>query len=233
MSSELPDLSGIGTSLIGREIEHVEDPEKVKERMNARVEDGAAEGLVVIGGIVGDRSIEGLRMCLLLRPKIAPGQASVLPLISALCISKAVSTSAFIETGTVWPGNVVMEEEIAATVVHEASSREDDLEYVVLDMKIDPSGSISRDLKVDAFSFLKDLLIFLDMHYVSVKEGEIEQLLDKWTERCSMIGEKVRIRTSDGSVSGTVLGIDQTGGLVIKDHQEMKRVDMEQFAGFV
>jgi BirA family transcriptional regulator, biotin operon repressor / biotin---[acetyl-CoA-carboxylase] ligase len=245
-------LSGISTSLIGRDVEFFSEVTSTNILAKERAEDGCKEGLVIIsskqtgGKGRSNRTFVspdgGLYLSVVLRPDQELSNMSILPLLAGLAVSKAISTTVLRESSLKWPNDVLMGGKKVCGILVESGVKGDKLEYVVIGIGINVNITMDQfpaelqekasTLKeiigddVDLVELLRDLIYFLEILYGRFIEGEIDHILEKWSERSSTLGKQVRIQTSGGSMEGKALGVDQTGALMLKIDGSLHRIDV-------
>jgi BirA family biotin operon repressor/biotin-[acetyl-CoA-carboxylase] ligase len=244
-------LEDLGTIIVGTSCEYHDVLVSTNDLVKERADTGAREGLVVVSGSQTkgrgrqNRSFSsppgGLYLSILLRPDIGPDAVSALPLIMGLAVSKAISTSAGIESELKWPNDVNIKGKKVCGILVESSVKGDRVEHVIIGIGINanttpsdlPNGirGTATTIRTEAgreislVDLLRDLVCFLDMHYTKFISGGTEDLLDQWSERSTTLGKEVRIVSSGVTFSGKALGIDQTGALMIETQGELRRVD--------
>ncbi len=211
---------------------------------------GGEEGTVVVSnkqtegmGRSGRRwesSEGGLYLSVVLRPNTGREEVSILPLISSLALSKAISTTYLIETSVKWPNDVLIGGKKTAGILTQTSMKDDEMEYVIIGMGINvnnPIKELPHDIRrkstslseatgkdQDRGELLRNLLTFLDLHYQGFLQGGGPQLLEEWSDRCETIGRAVRIQMIDDTIRGSALGIDETGALMVKQGLDIIRI---------
>jgi len=244
-------LDDIQTSIVGTSFEFHPEADSTNDLVRERADEGAREGLVIAAGsqVKGrgrmNRSfsspVGGLYLSILLRPDLEPHVLSTLPLIAGLTISKAISTSSGIPSELKWPNDVNINGRKVCGILLESSVKGEKIEYVIIGIGINVNtlpGDLPDEIRERTTSLmgetgseisfrdlLRDLICFLDMHYIRFLSGGTIGLLDQWSERSSTIGREVRITGSGGSFTGKALGIDQTGALMVRTQGELRRVD--------
>jgi len=245
-------LIGLTTSIIGSEVEFLGEVASTNSVAKERAQDKCKEGLIVVASSQNrgrgrlDRSFispeGGLYLSVVLRPEPSQTPVSLLPLLAGLAVSKSISTTVLKETSLKWPNDVLMEGKKVCGVLVESSFKGDKLDHVVIGIGINVNSSTDqlpedirerattiKDItgnKVDMEILLRDLISFLDILYGRFKRGEMESILDQWSERSSTIGKQVRVNTGKETLEGKALGLDQSGALMISVEGSLQRVDI-------
>ncbi|MBN1538956.1 MAG: biotin--[acetyl-CoA-carboxylase] ligase [Candidatus Thermoplasmatota archaeon] len=244
-------LRGAAVSIIGRDIEIIESVVSTNDIARQRAEKGCREGLIVLArtqtggrGRMGRRfhSPEGgLYMSLVLRPSLPPQEISLLPLLAGLAVSKSISATILLPTTLKWPNDVLLDGRKVSGILVESSIKGDDLEYAVIGVGINAnfsSAELPDELRssagtlmdatgsvVDLEELFHNLASFFEMLYDRFRNGDAVSLLEEWTERSETIGRDVRVRTGSGDITGTALGLDQTGALLLSVDGVLQRID--------
>ncbi|MGA1822299.1 MAG: biotin--[acetyl-CoA-carboxylase] ligase [Thermoplasmatota archaeon] len=182
----------------------------------------------------------GLYLSVVLRPMIPAEQASIIPLIAGLAVSKAISTTALLETSLKWPNDILIDERKVSGILVESSVKGEIMEFAVIGIGINANVDTSRfpdDFSkssislmeksgeaVDREELLRNILYFLDMIYARFMDGGGLQLLDEWAERSSTVGSEVIINLSGGHIVGKAVGLDDTGALLLSREGEIIRI---------
>ncbi|MGA1793574.1 MAG: biotin--[acetyl-CoA-carboxylase] ligase [Thermoplasmatota archaeon] len=243
-------LRGTSTSIIGREIEILDEVTSTNDIARERAEKGCPEGLIVLArsqtsgkGRAGRSFVSppgGLYLSVVLRPGISSSQVSTLPLMAGLAVSKSISASLMLPSRLKWPNDVLVNDRKVCGILAESSTKGDRLDHVIIgiginvnstlkDLPSELSGSAGTltDTKgsiVDIEELLRDLVCFLEMLYKRFIEGDIGGILDEWTERSETVGREVKVSTPDGTLKGKALGVDQSGALLVSVEGSLRRI---------
>ena len=94
-------------------------------------------------------------MTLVLKPDFAPDRASMLTLIAALAVSKAISEKTGQEAGIKWPNDIVMNKKKVCGILTEMSTEIDYINYVVIGVGINVNQKVfDEELKEKATSLM-------------------------------------------------------------------------------
>lgn len=245
-------LAGISPSLIGRDVEFFSEVTSTNVLAKEMAQKGCREGLVIIasnqteGRGRMDRDFSspegGLYLSVVLRPHLPPSNVSILPLLIGLAVSKAISTTVFTETSLKWPNDVLIQNKKVCGILVESGVKGEKLEYVIVGIGINANSTMDqlpaelretvttlKEIKgknIDIGDLIRHLICFLDMIYSQFLDGEIDILLDKWSERSSTIGNQVRVYTGGISIEGKALGVDRSGALMVSVDGSFQRVDI-------
>jgi BirA family biotin operon repressor/biotin-[acetyl-CoA-carboxylase] ligase len=245
-------LSTLSPSIVGRHVEFLGEVGSTNTIARERASKGCTEGLIIVAssqtggkGRLSRSFISpegGLYLSVVLRPKVSPSQASILPLMAGLAVSKAISTTVLKETSLKWPNDVLIGDKKVCGILMESSVKGHKLEYVIIGIGINVNSTIDQfpeDIRertgtlkqivgklVDIEDLLRNLICFLDMQYSIFLDDQIETILDKWSERSSTIGRLISVHTGQGVFKGKALGLDQSGALLLSVDGSLQRIDM-------
>ncbi len=243
-------IKGLRTRIIGNVVNFHSVVGSTNELAKEIALSGGEEGTVVVSnkqtegvGRMGRRwesSEGGLYLSVVLRPNVGQDELSILPLITGLAVSKAISTTYMFETSVKWPNDILIGGKNTAGILTQSSMKGEKVEYVILGIGINVnnpmkdlphdtrrrSTSISevRGRDQDRGEMLRNLLTFLDLHYQRFLQGGGPQMLEEWSDRCETIGRAVRIQMVDDAIRGSALGIDETGALMVKQGLDIVRI---------
>lgn len=249
---------GLSTRSIGRIINFHEQVSSTNSIAEELAEGGAKDGTVVISNSQtkgmgrNGRSFSspkgGIYLSIILRPPFSPDEASALPLVIGLAVSKAINCTIYRESSVKWPNDVLVEGRKVAGILMSSKVKGRTIDHIIIGIGINLNtevGDLPEELhesagslmeikgdRIDPNEFVRDLLYLLDLNYGKYLEGQKEDLLDQWTNRSYSIGKNVKVQTPKGELEGQTLGIDQTGALIIQTEKGMQRVesgDMEPF----
>ena len=84
---------------------------------------------------------QSIYMTILLRPDISPVKASMVTIIAAMAVRKAVAEVCSIETGIKWPNDIVADGKKICGILTEMSAEPDSVNYVVVGIGINVNNS--------------------------------------------------------------------------------------------
>ncbi len=188
----------------------------------------------------------GIWMSLLLRPAIKPYDASMLTIVVAMALVKAIeeTVGSDVPCYIKWPNDIVMGERKICGILTEMSAELEQVNYVVVGIGInvnttefdesikDMASSIylqtgehvKRSSVVTAFADK-----FTEYYREFLKKCDLSMLTDDYNEHLINAGREVRIIERDAEYTATAVGIDDTGMLTVKlpDGQTKKIVSGE------
>lgn len=216
---------------------------------------GEDEGTVVISRIQKkgrgrfDRIWEspdgGMYLSIILRPKGTPEKAMLLSLMTAIVISKTMS-SYNLSPKIKWPNDIRVSGKKIAGVLIESEAYQNKLKYIVIGIGINlnnnlqnlsekirsSSTSLLKEVGsfVDYYNFLSNLLKNLDKYYMIFLTKNFKYIIQEWKNHSDTIGQKVIINSSNEPIEGKVIDINPSGFLeVILDTGEIRIISSGEF----
>ena len=186
----------------------------------------------------------GIWFSLIIHPKFDVSSSTLIPILSAVALSKSIKSVLDIETEVKWPNDITMNGKKVAGVLVDASFQTNSIDYLILgigiNFDIDAKKLEKRLTKTPNFygidslrgkenktppkTLLKEFLLQFEKNLFQLDKGEKSKIVKEWTKRAAGIGKKITINTSNGKISGISQGIDNDGALKIKTKNETKRV---------
>ena len=186
----------------------------------------------------------GIWFSLIIHPKFDVSSSTLIPILSAVALSKSIKSVLGIETEVKWPNDITMNGKKVAGVLVDASFQTNSIDYLILgigiNFDIDAKKLEKRLTKTPNFygidslrgkenktppkTLLKEFLLQFEKNLFQLDKGEKSKIIKEWTKRAAGIGEKITINTSNEKISGISQGIDNDGALKIKTKNETKKI---------
>ena len=186
----------------------------------------------------------GIWFSLIIHPKFDVSSSTLIPILSAVALSKSIKSVLDIETEVKWPNDITMNGKKVAGVLVDASFQTNSIDYLILgigiNFDIDAKKLEKRLTKTPNFygidslrgkenktppkTLLKEFLLQFEKNLFQLDKGEKSKIIKEWTKRAAGIGKKITINTSNGKISGISQGIDNDGALKIKTKNEIKKI---------
>ena len=186
----------------------------------------------------------GIWFSLIIHPKFDVSSSTLIPILSAVALSKSIKSVLGIETEVKWPNDITMNGKKVAGVLVDASFQTNSIDYLILgigiNFDIDTKKLEKRLTKTPNFygidslrgkenktppkTLLKEFLLQFEKNLFQLDKGEKSKIIKEWTKRAAGIGKKITINTSNGKISGISQGIDNDGALKIKTRNEIKKI---------
>ena len=186
----------------------------------------------------------GIWFSLIIHPKFDVSSSTLIPILSAVALSKSIKSVLGLETEVKWPNDITMNGKKVAGVLVDASFQTNSIDYLILgigiNFDIDAKKLEKRLTKTPNFygidslrgkenktppkTLLKEFLLQFEKNLFQLDKGEKSKIIKEWTKRAAGIGKKITINTSNGKISGISQGIDNDGALKIKTKNETKKI---------
>ena len=186
----------------------------------------------------------GMWFSLIIHPKFDVSSSTLIPILSAVALSKSIKTVLGIKTEVKWPNDITMNGKKVAGMLVDASFQANNIDYLILGIGINfdtdaeklekrlsktpnfygVNSLRKKDDKTPPKVLLKEFLLQFEKNLSQLDNGEKSKIVKEWTRRAIGIGKKLTINTSNGKISGISQGIDNDGALKIKTKRETKRI---------
>ena len=186
----------------------------------------------------------GIWFSLIIHPKFDVSSSTLIPILSAVALSKSIKSVLGIETEVKWPNDITMNGKKVAGVLVDASFQTNSIDYLILgigiNFDIDAKKLEKRLTKTPNFygidslrgkenktppkTLLKEFLLQFEKNLFQLDKGEKSKIIKEWTKRAAGIGKKITINTSNGKISGISQGIDNDGALKIKTRNKIQKI---------
>ena len=186
----------------------------------------------------------GMWFSLIIHPKFDVSSSTLIPILSAVALSKSIKSVLGIKTEVKWPNDITMNGKKVAGMLVDASFQANNINYLILGIGINfdidakklekrlsktpnfygVNSLRKKDDKTPPKLLLKEFLLQFEKNLSQLDNGEKSKIVKEWTKRAAGIGKKITMNTSNGKISGISQGIDNDGALRIKTGKETKRI---------
>ena len=219
-----------------------EETDSTNDRAVAWAREGAKEGSLVVadhqteGRGRGDRSwfslpnLGSLLFSVILRPKLAPDQLSLLTMATAVSTSLALAERRQ-ASRLKWPNDIVTRGRKLGGLLAEAEVQGGKTNFVVVGVGINmritrdqfpkelqataTSCVIETGRSYDRAEVLAGILIHLDTALKDIAAGRYGTILNQYRHMCDTLGKAVSAKIDGQVVKGTAVDIDEHGALVL------------------
>ena len=242
------------TQLIGKRVYYFEEIDSTQNFAQNIAADKKENGTIIIAEkqTAGRGRLDrkwtspkgGIWFSLIIHPKFDVSSSTLIPILSAVALSKSIKSVLGIETEVKWPNDITMNGKKVAGVLVDASFQTNSIDYLILgigiNFDIDAKKLEKRLTKTPNFygidslrgkedktppkKLLKEFLLQFEKNLFQLDKGEKSKIIKEWTKRAAGIGKKITINTSNGKISGISQGIDNDGALKIKTRNEIKKI---------
>jgi len=234
--------AGLAAERLGRQVICLAETGSTNLEAYRLAEQGAPEGTLVLAdtqnqgkGRLGRcwHSPPGVNLycSLILRPSIPPVAAFQLTFLSAVAVARAIESEARLRPFIKWPNDILVNGKKAAGLLNEMSAEVDRVNFIVLgigvnlNMRADqfpgdlrhPATSLFLETgeAVNRLSFVRTLIETLDELYDRYLRDGYAPVREEWLERSGMVGLRVAVDGPTERLEGVVVGIDDSGALLV------------------
>lgn len=173
----------------------------------------------------------------LLRPDVEVSRASMITLISALALAKAIEKVTGLHTQIKWPNDVVANGKKLCGILTESSTDLEYINYVVVGIGInvnqisfpeeiaDKASSLLLELghSVNRGEVLGEFLNLFEMYYeIFIETEDMSGLIDTYNEMLVNCGREVKIIEKENERILKAIGIDENGGLIVENPEGVR-----------
>ena len=182
---------------------------------------------------------ENLTFSILLNNDIGGLNLNHLNLATSLAVSSSIENLYQLKADLKWPNDVLINNKKVSGILLESSTKGANFEKVVVgvginvnqnkfvgDFNIQPT-SVRHEMRksINREKLLSEVLnTFEELLFELKKDSKL--LLNKWRDKCRMIGEKISIE-SDGKIKyGTFYDIDANGLIILKTGDKLEKISI-------
>jgi BirA family biotin operon repressor/biotin-[acetyl-CoA-carboxylase] ligase len=169
---------------------------------------------------------------ILLRPEVLVDRASVITLVSAMALAKAIKQVAALDTMIKWPNDVIANGKKLCGILTESSTDLEYINYAVVGIGInanqtdfpeeikDMASSIRLETgkEINRAELLGTFLNIFETYYETFLETEdLTKLSEEYNRLLVNRGREVKIIEKETERILTAVGIDDKGGLIVED----------------
>ncbi|MFC1674916.1 biotin--[acetyl-CoA-carboxylase] ligase [Candidatus Omnitrophota bacterium] len=229
----------LDTKVIAKEIHYFD---KLASTMDLATElglEGASEGTLVLAetqtrgrGRLGRNWLspkhKGIYLSLILRPEVAPAQASIFTLLSAVSICEAIKEVLGLDTQIKWPNDILLANKKAGGILTELDAEIDQIRFVVIgiglnvnnerDTLVAGATSLKQHSKemVSRIELLQAILRRIEKNYLVFKKQASRPIIEKWREHNATLGKRVKVVSHNKHIEGQAVDIDADGCLLVR-----------------
>lgn len=238
------------TKWAGREIFYFDTIDSTNTKAKQLAEEGHPTGTLVVaekqeaGRGRRGRGFEspagvGIFMTLVLKPDFAPDRASMLTLIAALAVSKAISEKTGQEAEIKWPNDIVMNGKKVCGILTEMSAQLDYINHVVIGIGINVQNeSFPKEIEQVATSILMEtgqhvnraelieaVLEQFERYYeIFLETEDLSGLVKEYNTHLINMQKQVRVLDPKEPYEAKAMGITPHGELIVDTWEGRKLV---------
>lgn len=237
------ELRGSIRGVLGRKIVFLDETGSTNDVAMELASRGEPEGTAVIAdrqthgrGRLGRRWVsppgENIYMSVILRPGLHPRDATLLTLLSSVACCLALRETTGLEASIKWPNDIHVKGRKLGGMLVETRTEPDVIAHAVVGIGINVNMRASdfpASIKQIATSVLKEtgarhrrtpiaaaILNHMSDELESLEKEGRKPLLRKWRGLSSTIGRKVKVSEAGEEFTGTAMGIDDEGRLILR-----------------
>lgn len=238
------------TKWAGREIFYFSSLDSTNVKAKQLAEDGYPTGTLVVAETQEDgrgrrgRGWEsaagsGIYMTLVLKPEINPNHASMLTLVTALAVSKAIIQNTGRPAGIKWPNDIVMNGKKVCGILTEMSAQFDYVNHIVVGIGINVhQETLPEELRERATSLyletkehynraalIEEILEQFEYYYAVFLETEdLSGLVKEYNSNLLNLYQNVKVMDPKEPFEGKAMGITSFGELIVDTWESRKLV---------
>lgn len=237
----------MNTKWMGKKIIYLPVTDSTNTQAKRLGEEGAEHGTLVVtqcqtaGRGRRGRSWESpegnVYFTFILRPDVEVSRASMITLVSALALAKAIEKVTGLNTQIKWPNDVVANGKKLCGILTESSTDLEYINYVVVGIGInvnqtsfpdelaDKASSLFLELghSVNRGAVLGEFLNLFEVYYdIFIKTEDMSGLIDVYNEMLVNCGREVKIIEKDKERILKAIGIDENGGLIVENPEGIR-----------
>ena len=231
---------------------HFAQIDSTNKKAKEMAEDGCPQGALITASAQSDgvgrrgrswssEEEAGIYMTMVLRPEIEPDQASMLTLVTAVSVAKAIEEQLPEECKLYikWPNDIVLNKKKVCGILTELSLKNKEIDYVVIGIGINVTNKhFLEEIRETASSLLletgrtidKEILIhrtweiFAIYYQQFLHTRNLEFIMSEYEERLVNIEKTVQVLDPVGEYTGIAKGITKTGELLVETEADIKQV---------
>ncbi len=234
--------SRLHTKWLGKNLIAYDVTDSTNTRLKLAGEQGAPHGTVAVANAQeagkGRRGRHwetpkgsALAFSILLRPEILPEHASMLTLVAALAVSRALDELMQVKTQIKWPNDIVYQGKKLCGILTEMSADMDQIHYVIVGIGINVQMTeFPEEIQATATSvklvtqkeilrssiLAKVLEEFESLYEQFVSVQSLKNLKAEYESRLANLDNRVKVLAPSNEWVGTCLGIGEDGALLVK-----------------
>jgi BirA family biotin operon repressor/biotin-[acetyl-CoA-carboxylase] ligase len=173
----------------------------------------------------------------ILRHRLLKSQLGLPCLIGAVAVADAIHECTGLSTKIKWPNDVHINGKKVAGLLAELEYDHRQQPFLVLGFGVNVDienfpislKQTATSLKVESgktwcrITLLGAILRGIEKHYFDLKSNQTKHLIEKANQLCTILGQEIKIQTSEETFSGTAERIDEDGGLLLSQESEKNR----------
>lgn len=238
------------TKWAGKTLLYFDSIDSTNAEAKRQAENGAEHGLLVIsdhqtagrgrrGRVWESQKGEGIFVTLLLKPDIEPVNASMLTLVMGLAVRDALAQVEHLDVQIKWPNDIVCDGKKICGILTEMSAQMDYINHIVIGLGINVyhqtfpaemeqiATSIYQQTgaRISRAELIAEVMDRFETYYAQyLKTQNLFYLMDRYNEQLINRGRKVQVLDAKAGFSGTAIGINEIGELLVQTDEGVRAV---------
>ena len=182
----------------------------------------------------------GIFMTLMLKPDINPNNASMLTLVSALAVAKALADITGKDAKIKWPNDIVIDGRKVCGILTEMSAQFDYIINIVIGIGINVNNSsfpeeisatasslrlLSGGKKYRRAEIIEKIMEYFEKYYsIFLETEDLSALVNEYDAMLVNMKRQVKVLDPKEPFEGTAMGITKTGELIVDTWESRKLV---------
>lgn len=181
----------------------------------------------------------GIYMSMLFRPEIATDKASMLTLVAALAVERAIAETLDCQPMIKWPNDIVLNRKKICGILTEMALKGTEIDYVVIGIGINvnnknfpeeivqTASSLSLELgnEIDKEMLINEVWKWFAVYYEQfLQMGDLSGIKAEYEHALINKDEKVKVLDPLGEYMGIAKGITNIGELIVDTEGELRYV---------
>ena len=182
----------------------------------------------------------GIFMTLMLKPDINPNNASMLTLLSALAVAKALADITGKDAKIKWPNDIVIDGRKVCGILTEMSAQFDYINNIVIGIGINVNNSsfpeeisatasslrlLSGGKKYRRAEIIEKIMEYFEKYYsIFLETEDLSALVNEYDAMLVNMKRQVKVLDPKEPFEGTAMGITKTGELIVDTWESRKLV---------
>lgn len=178
----------------------------------------------------------GLWFSIILKPKLALHELSLLSLVFAVAVAKALDNFLPTPTSLKWPNDVFINEKKLAGILLEVSGQIDNIDHVIVGIGINVN-ILPENIPIDKENvtsllaetnrelvnshILAVILSYIEDYYHLFLQTGFAKIRQEFKEKCFHLGKNISINQPKHTITGLNIDIDEQGSLVLEVGQDV------------
>lgn len=239
------------TKWAGQEIAYFDEIDSTNIKAKELAEQGYPNGTLVVADqqVSGrgrrGRSWEspsgiGIFMTLMLKPEINPNNASMLTLVAALAVAKAIKEVTGLDAQIKWPNDIVINGKKICGILTEMSAQFDYINHIVIGIGINVHNEVfsdeiahmassllleSQGKKFRRAEIIEKILEYFEEYYeIYLETEDLTALTGEYNKILVNMNKPVRVLDPKDEFEGKAMGITAKGELIVDTWESRKLV---------